>query len=88
MAPKNCSALYPFYWHLLSGQKDVWVATGSRKEVEYTWDTLRNNNTEIPSKFKPRMRFDRVYLRPSNAGDVKPEHFGLIGIEKVPGHQV
>jgi len=68
--------------------QDVWVATGSRKEVEYTWDTLRNNNTEIPSKFKPRMRFDRVYLRPSNAGDVKPEHFGLIGIKKVPGHQV
>ena len=44
-------------------RQDVWVATGSRKEVEHTWDTLRNTNTEIPGKFKPRMRFDRVYLR-------------------------
>ena len=68
----------------------MWVATGSRKEVEHTWDTLRNNNLEIPSKFKPRMRFDRVYLRPpSQSGlSVKPEHFGLVGIQKVPGQQM
>lgn len=68
--------------------QDVWVATGSRKEVEHTWDTLRNTNTEIPGKFKPRMRFDRVYLRPSDGDNVKPEHFGLVGIQKVVGHQV
>jgi len=68
--------------------QDMWVANGSRKEVEHTWDTLRNNNVEIPSKFKPRLRFDRVYLRPSQSGDIKPEHFGLVGIQKVPGHQL
>jgi len=68
--------------------QDMWVATGSRKEVEHTWDTLRNTNVEIPSKFKPRLRFDRVYLRPSQSKDIKPEHFGLVGIQKVPGHQI
>lgn len=68
--------------------KDLWIATGQRKEVQYTWDMLRNQNKEFGGKFKPRMRFDRVYFRPSNKSDIKPEHFGLVGIEKVPGHQI
>lgn len=68
--------------------KDLWIATGQRKEVQYTWDMLRNVNKEFGGKFKPRMRFDRVYFRPSNKADIEPDHFGLVGIEKVPGHQI
>jgi len=73
---------------LPSGVQDLWIAMGRRKEVQYTWDMLRNQNKDIGGKFKPRMRFDRVYFKPSQKNDIKPEHFGLVGIEKVPGHQV
>ena len=69
------------------GMEDLWISLGRRKECQYTWDTMRNINTEMPGKFKPRCRFDRVYFRPSNMKEIKPEHFGLCGIEKVPGRQ-
>ena len=64
---------------------DLWERCGRRKEVEFTWDTQRNTNLEMPGRFKPRLRFDRVYLRDS--GRVIPEHFGLVGLEKVTGTQ-
>ena len=70
-----------------SGIKDLWIALGERKECRYTWDTMRNNNTEMPGKFKPRCRFDRAYFRSSTQQEIKPEHFGLCGIEKVSGMQ-
>lgn len=70
-----------------SGIKDLWIALGQRKECQYTWDTMRNTNLEWPGQFKPRCRFDRVYFRPSTRKEIKPEHFGLCGIEKVSGMQ-
>ena len=71
------------------GIEDLWVALGKRKECQYTWDMQRNKNitSEIITKFKPRCRFDRVYFRPSALQEIKPEHFGLCGVEKVPGMQ-
>ena len=42
---------------------------------------------QMPGKFKPRMRFDRVLVRSSNLKNVTPKTFNLIGIEKVPGTQ-
>lgn len=65
------------------GIKDVWIALGERKECQYTWDSMRNTNSEIQGRFKPRCRFDRVYFKTSIQEDIKPEHFGLCGIEKV-----
>ena len=32
------------------GIYDMWIKTGRRKEVQYTWDCLRNTNTEIPGR--------------------------------------
>ena len=68
---------------LPSGMYDMWIKTGRRKEVQYTWDCLRNTNTEIPGRFKPRMRFDRIFVRESELGNVVAKSFNLIGIEKV-----
>ncbi|XP_062596386.1 tyrosyl-DNA phosphodiesterase 2-like [Saccostrea cucullata] len=65
-----------------SGVCDVWEATGSRKECLYTWDMMRNTNL-VFDKFKPRCRFDRLYLRHSNPTTIKPVYFELIGLEKV-----
>lgn len=65
----------------------MWITCGSRKECQYTWDTMRNTNSQIPSKFKPRCRFDRMYLRNSHPQSVLPLFFGLVGIQKVAGTQ-
>lgn len=70
-----------------SGIEDLWIVCGSRKECQYTWDTQRNSNKEIASTFKPRLRFDRLYLRPSRPRGVFPKYFGLIGLQKIAGHQ-
>jgi len=72
---------------LPGGVKDVWEEMGRRKEVEYTWDMQRNHNLEWPGKWKPRCRFDRVYLRQSVDKMVKVVKFGLVGLEKVEGCQ-
>lgn len=69
------------------GMEDMWITCGSRKECQYTWDTMRNTNSQIPSKFKPRCRFDRMYLRNSHPQSVLPLFFGLVGIQKVAGTQ-
>nr|CAD7569763.1 unnamed protein product [Timema californicum] len=69
------------------GVEDLWKTCGSRKECQYTWDMLRNSNKEFPNRFKPRSRFDRIYLRHSHPQRVVPVHFGLLGIEKVSGTQ-
>ncbi|XP_043238148.1 tyrosyl-DNA phosphodiesterase 2-like [Amphibalanus amphitrite] len=68
-----------------AGVSDLWERCGRRREVEFTWDTQRNTNKEMPGRFKPRLRFDRVYLR--DAGRVTPVHFGLVGLEKVTDTQ-
>ncbi|XP_026275618.1 tyrosyl-DNA phosphodiesterase 2-like isoform X2 [Frankliniella occidentalis] len=72
---------------LPNGVVDLWEAGGSRPECRYTWDMTRNTNTEMAGRFKPRCRFDRVYLRQSFPPAVKPKYFGLIGLQKVMGTQ-
>jgi len=69
------------------GIKDMWEEMGSRKEVQYTWDMQRNTNLEWPGKWKPRCRFDRVYLRQNTDKMVKVANYGLLGLEKVEGCQ-
>ena len=70
-----------------AGMDDLWVRTGARKDFEFTWDMRRNTNLEFPGKFKPRCRFDRLYIRDAHPKRVEPEHFVLFGIERVPGCQ-
>jgi tyrosyl-DNA phosphodiesterase 2 len=71
-----------------AGVYDVWIKTGARKEVEYTWDMTRNDNLELTggSKFKPKFRFDRIFVRPSRASDVEAIHFGLTGLQRLKPH--
>lgn len=64
---------------------DLWQVTGSRKEAEFTWDMSRNSNLEWKGKFKPRCRFDRIYIRHCRPKSVVvPKYFELVGLEKVP----
>lgn len=67
------------------GVVDLWEACGQRPECKWTWDTMRNTNREMPGRFKPRLRFDRVYLHTAASCTTTaiPRHFGLVGLEKV-----
>ncbi|XP_067120339.1 tyrosyl-DNA phosphodiesterase 2-like [Centruroides vittatus] len=69
--------------------EDMWVICGSRKECAYTWDMTRNDNLTFNSgsRYKPRFRFDRVYIRQSSPSTVEPEYFGLIGLERLLPHR-
>ncbi|XP_071545260.1 tyrosyl-DNA phosphodiesterase 2-like isoform X2 [Panulirus ornatus] len=66
---------------------DLWEACGRRQECRWTWDTMRNTNRNMPGHFKPRLRFDRVYMKPAIPPVITPKHFGLLGLEKAPGTQ-
>ncbi|KAK7874296.1 hypothetical protein R5R35_007776 [Gryllus longicercus] len=65
------------------GIDDIWKICGSRKECQYTWDMQRNTNKEFPGRFKPKCRFDRLYVRHAHPRALVPKHFGLLGIQKV-----
>lgn len=69
---------------LPQGIIDAWIATGRKKECEYTWDMLRNDNLDANfGKFKPRCRFDRILIRESKPSKLIPATFNLIGIERL-----
>eukprot|EP00088_Acartia_fossae_P000344 TRINITY_DN10134_c0_g1_i1.p1 TRINITY_DN10134_c0_g1~~TRINITY_DN10134_c0_g1_i1.p1 ORF type:complete len:349 (+),score=103.23 TRINITY_DN10134_c0_g1_i1:50-1096(+) len=72
---------------LPAGTTDCWEDCGARQLVKYTWDMTRNTNLEWQGKFKPRCRFDRLYLRPSRQFAVSAMHFGLVGLQKIQGTQ-
>ena len=68
---------------LPGGTCDLWMVTGHRPEAKFTWDLTRNDNLEWPHKFKPRCRFDRLYLRDARPSQLKPVYFELVGLERL-----
>lgn len=68
-----------------SNMCDVWIKCGSNSSSKYTWDLALNTNKRMPNKQQPRCRFDRIYYRESVPVSVRPEFFGITGLEKVPG---
>ena len=61
---------------------DLWESTGRRPEAQYTWDMTRNDNLSNWPKFKPRCRFDRLYVRQTKS-NVKAVYFELVGLERL-----
>ena len=57
---------------------DVWESCGRQKEHQFTWDVSENDNLHWPYPNRPKARYDRVYLSPSD-GALKPMNFELIG---------
>ena len=66
---------------LKHGFVDIWVDTGERPEAKYTWDTHKNDNLVINSKYKPRCRFDRLFYKKDHL--VKAVYFELVGFHRV-----
>ncbi len=66
------------------GLLDIWEVTGKRPEAKHTWDMSRNDNLEMQGKYKPKLRFDRMYMRHSQpAAKLKAVYFELVGIERL-----
>lgn len=59
--------------------KDAWVAAGSPKDNQYTWDTRRNDNTNVG--YAARCRFDRLFF----AGPYRSIDFQLQGLQRIRG---
>ncbi|GBM97230.1 Tyrosyl-DNA phosphodiesterase 2 [Araneus ventricosus] len=66
---------------LPAGIEDLWIACGSRRESEYTFDLTLNDNLIMDGQ--PRCRFDRIYVRHSSPRQLEPTYFGLIGLERL-----
>ncbi|XP_076084597.1 tyrosyl-DNA phosphodiesterase 2-like isoform X2 [Mytilus galloprovincialis] len=72
---------------LPKGVLDLWIETGRNKETQFTWDTSINTNQTWAANqdFKPKIRFDRIYMRhPKTEPVISPVSFQLIGQEKIP----
>ncbi|KFD62168.1 hypothetical protein M514_09984 [Trichuris suis] len=65
------------------GIVDLWRANGSPAGEKYTWDSTKNDN--IASKgvagksYRPRCRFDRIYMKHSTPRLMTPTEFKLVG---------
>ena len=58
---------------------DVWQSCGSVMEEKFTWDMTANSNISWEHQYKPKMRFDRLYLSPYGMDTARPVKFELIG---------
>ncbi|XP_021379378.1 tyrosyl-DNA phosphodiesterase 2-like isoform X1 [Mizuhopecten yessoensis] len=65
------------------GVHDIWEITGQRPEAAYTWDMSRNDNLVFSGKFRPKLRFDRLYIRGAEPPTVEPVYLELVGLERV-----
>lgn len=67
---------------LPDGITDVWEMLGEPADCKYTWDTVTNNNKEIP--FAARLRFDRIYMRAAREGaQLRPDTMTLVGLKRL-----
>ncbi|KAK2854647.1 hypothetical protein Q7C36_006516 [Tachysurus vachellii] len=61
---------------------DVWEMLGEPEDCKYTWDTVNNNNNDLP--FSARLRFDRVYMRAAREGaQLQPDSMTLVGMKRL-----
>ena len=71
---------------LPSGVVDAWEECGRPADSEYTWDTSINDNLDWAYPRKPRIRFDRLFVRSAKGAHVlKATKFSLVGMERLAG---
>ncbi len=62
---------------------DAWVMAGANDKEKFTWDTLRNDNLKIDSQFKPRTRYDRLFLFGPKDGFPQVVSYRLLGTKRL-----
>eukprot|EP00058_Branchiostoma_floridae_P008356 XP_002593844.1 hypothetical protein BRAFLDRAFT_75696 [Branchiostoma floridae] len=70
---------------LPAGTVDFWEACGSPLQFKFTWDVSKNDNLDWQLKFRPKCRFDRVYVRSSRPDQLAPESIKFVGTDRLEG---
>ena len=71
---------------LPSGVVDAWEECGSPADSKFTWDVSINDNLDWEYPRKPRLRFDRLFMRRAQGtGSLKVAKFELVGMERLAG---
>lgn len=71
---------------LPNGIVDAWEESGRPADAQYTWDIRLNDNLDWSYPNKPRIRFDRLFVRSAQgANALKANKFMLVGLERLPG---
>ena len=71
---------------LPSGVVDAWEECGSPADSKFTWDVSINDNLDWAHPRKPRLRFDRLFMRRAQgACYLKVAKFELVGMERLAG---
>ena len=71
---------------LPSGVVDAWEESGRPADAQYSWDVRLNDNLDWPYPNKPRIRFDRFFVRSAQGQNaLKANQFMLVGMERLPG---
>nr|XP_023823517.2 tyrosyl-DNA phosphodiesterase 2-like [Salvelinus alpinus] len=61
---------------------DVWESLGQPEDCRYTWDSVTNDNNDLP--FPARLRFDHIFLRQAGEGSkVSPDGMTLVGLKRL-----
>jgi len=69
---------------LSSGVVDAWEECGSPADSEFTWDVSINDNLDWEYPGKPRLRFDRLFMRRAQGTcSLKVAKFELVGMERL-----
>ena len=68
------------------GIVDAWEESGKPEDAKFTWDVSVNDNLDWKNRSKPRLRFDRMFLRPAQGPHaMKVVSLSLVGKERLPG---
>jgi len=63
---------------------DAWIMAGTPAEEKFTWDTLKNDNLDMSAaKFRPRSRYDRVFLMANQANFPDVVQYRLLGTDRL-----
>lgn len=63
---------------------DAWLAAGADPDEKFTWDMTRNDNLQFQGDFKPKARYDRVFLLWPDLWDVQVPSLQLVGKDRLP----
>lgn len=63
---------------------DAWVMAGCDDDEKFTWDTMKNDNLQMDTaRFKPRSRYDRVFLFGPSDSFPSVTSFRLLGKQRL-----
>eukprot|EP00904_Undaria_pinnatifida_P008750 jgi/Undpi1/5004/HiC_scaffold_19.g08356.m1 len=60
---------------------DMWQLCGANPDLRFTWDTLNNDNLSFDGGFKPRARYDRMFVNSQAKSSAKS--FALLGTQRM-----